>query len=210
MFLRNVVMGEKYVEPVGTMNVFNDSTSARAAVEFRSKGMFGGRGEDVQVETYGPDGIHTGSSLAGTWTSSLRVVEAGRAAGHEIWRAGSLVDKAAQTYGMPVFAATLNEVTALEQGKLPPTDCRLRPDQRLAEQGDLEQAESWKVRLEEAQRARRRVLEDKAEEHRPRWFVKVATAPDGEEVWKMKGGKEGYWEERAKGTWGGVEKIFDA
>ncbi|CRK40985.1 hypothetical protein BN1723_018799, partial [Verticillium longisporum] len=47
MFLRNVVMGEKYVEPVGTMHVNNDTTGAKAVVEFRSKGgMFGGRGED--------------------------------------------------------------------------------------------------------------------------------------------------------------------
>jgi oxysterol-binding protein-related protein 3/6/7 len=210
MFLRNVVMGEKYVEPVGTMTVTNDTTGAKASVEFRSKGMFGGRGEDVQVETYGPDGVHTGSSLSGTWTNSLRIVEAGKAAGHEIWRAGSLVDNAGQTYGMPVFAAGLNEITSIEKGHLPPTDSRLRPDQRLAEQGDLDEAEGWKVRLEEAQRSRRRVLEDRGEGHKPRWFVKAATCPDGEEVWKIKSGKDGYWEERVKGVWGGVEAIFDA
>ena len=44
-----------------------------------------------------------------------------------------------------------------------------------------------------------------------RWFVRVATAEeDGEEVWKMKAGKEGYWEAREKGQWAGVEEIFAA
>ncbi|KAF9881985.1 oxysterol-binding protein [Colletotrichum karsti] len=210
MFLRNVVMGEKYVEPVGVMQICNDSTGAKASVEFRSKGMFGGRGEDVQVETYGPDGVHTGSSLSGTWTGGLRVVEAGKAAGQEIWRVGKLVDNAANTYGMTTFAAALNEVTEIEKGRLPPTDSRLRPDQRLAEKGDLDQAEEWKVKLEEAQRARRRVLEEKGEEHKPKWFVKAGQGPEGEEVWKLRTGKDSYWEERSKGTWSGVEDIFSA
>lgn len=209
MFLRNVVMGEKYVEPVGDMTVVKEGTGAKAVVEFRSKGMFGGRGEDVQVETFGDDGVHTGMSLAGTWTGSLRLVEAGKAAGEEIWRVGSLVDNAASTYGMTTFAASLNEITALEKGKLPPTDSRLRPDQRLAENNKLDDAEDWKVKLEEAQRTRRRLLEEKGVEHKPRWFVKAATGGDGEEVWKLKGGKEGYWEERAKGQWSGVEDIFN-
>lgn len=209
MFLRNVVMGEKYIEPVGDMTITNESSGAKAVVEFRSKGMFGGRGEDVHIDTYGEDGVHTGMSLAGTWTGSLRVVEAGKAAGEEIWRVGPLVDNAAHTYGLTTFAASLNELTALEKGKVPPTDTRLRQDQRLAEEGKLDDAEVWKVKLEEAQRTRRKQLEDKGVEHTPRWFVKVATDGDGEEVWKLKGGKEGYWEERAKGQWGGVVDIFN-
>lgn len=203
MFLRNVVMGEKYVEPVGSMTVSNDSTGAKATIEFRSKGMFGGRGEDVAVETFLPDGRRAGVGLTGTWTGGLKTTE-----GKEIWRPGRLVDNAASTYGMTAFAATLNEITPLEQGKLPPTDTRLRPDQRLAELGKLDEAEECKVRLEEAQRRRRREMEERGEEWRPRWFVKAATAQDGEEVWRIKGGKEGYWEERASGRWKGVDDIF--
>jgi 5-oxoprolinase (ATP-hydrolysing) len=204
VFLRNVVMGEKYVEPVGTMHVCNDSTGAKAAVEFRSKGVFGGRGEEVQVEVLGPDGKQTGVSMNGTWTGSLKVVPGGQV----VWKAGSLVENPANTYGLTTFAAGLNEITPVEKGKLPPTDCRLRPDQRLAEQGQLDEAEDWKVRLEEAQRQRRKVTEENGDEYRPRWFVKAATGPDGEEVWRLKGGKDGYWEERARGSWSGVADLF--
>ncbi|ROT41356.1 oxysterol-binding protein [Sodiomyces alkalinus F11] len=208
MFLRNVVMGEKYVEPVGTMHVSNDTTGDRACVEFRSKGMFGGRGEDVQVDVLGPDGEATGSGLTGTWTAGLRRSENGKAVGDALWQVGGLVDNAANTYGLTRFAAAMNEVTAIEEGRLPPTDTRLRPDQRLAEQGDLDGAEEWKVKLEEGQRARRRELEEKGAEHRPRWFVKVANGPEGEEVWKIRTGKDSYWEERSKGAWSGVTDIF--
>ncbi|KAM0333288.1 hypothetical protein ACHAQA_001949 [Verticillium albo-atrum] len=209
MFLRNVVMGEKYVEPVGTMHVNNDTTGAKAAVEFRSKGgMFGGRGEDVVVETYNSDGGNSGSGLTGAWTSGLRRTENGKAVGEEIWKVGKLVDNAANTYGLTQFAVGLNEVTEIEKGRLPPTDSRLRPDQRQAEFGDLDAAEETKMVLEEAQRERRKDLEERGEDHRPRWFVKVGNGPEGEEVWKIKAGKDSYWEERTRGTWGGVTNIF--
>lgn len=207
VFLRNVVVGEKYVEPVGTMTITNESTGAKSTVEFKQKGMFGGRSEDVQVDTYGSDGSPTGLGMAGTWTTSLRVIESGRP-GAEIWHVGGLVDNAPQTYGLTPFAASLNEITALEKGKLPPTDCRLRPDQRAAETGDLETAEMWKARLEEKQRERRRELEQRGESHKPRWFVRVDGGDEGEEVWKLKSGKDGYWEERARGKWEGVENIL--
>jgi hypothetical protein len=209
MFLRNVVMGEKYVEPVGSMHVTNDTTGHKACVEFKSKGMFGGRAEDVNVTTFSPDGNDTGSGLTGTWTTSLKTVGPGKAASEEIWQAGSMVENASQTYGMTLFAGRLNEVTEIEKGKMAPTDSRLRPDQRLAEKGQLDDAEKWKHNLEEAQRARRREMEDKGEIHRPRWFVRADDSPDGEEVWKIKAGKEGYWEERAKGSWNGLPDLFD-
>lgn len=209
VFLRNVVMGEKYVEPVGTMTVANDSTGAKATIEFKAKGMFGGRSEDVQVESYGPDGASTGFSLVGTWTTSLQLLENGKAV-REIWHVGDLVDNAPQTYGLTTFAASLNEITEIEKGKLPATDSRLRPDQRAAERGDLDEAEEWKRRLEERQRAKRKEVEERGEVHKPRWFVKVDGGDEGEEVWKLKTGKEGYWEERSRGAFTGVEDIFAA
>jgi hypothetical protein len=84
----------------------------------------------------------------------------------------------------------------------------LRPDQRAAERGDLDEAEIWKAKLEEKQRLRRKELEERGETYKPRWFVRVEGGDDGEEVWKLKAGKEGYWEERAKGTWTGVDDIL--
>ncbi|TAQ90193.1 hypothetical protein B7494_g1457 [Chlorociboria aeruginascens] len=208
VFLRNVVMGEKYVEPVGTMAVVNETTGSKASIEFKQKGMFGGRSEDVQVDTFDPNGTPSGTGLIGTWTSGLQIHESGKSSGVEIWHVGELVEDAPQRYGLTTFAASLNEITEVERGKLPPTDSRLRPDQQAAEAGDLDTAETWKTRLEEKQRFRRKILEGRGEEYKPRWFVKVEGGDEGEEVWKLKGSKEGYWEERAKGSWTGIEDIL--
>lgn len=50
----------------------------------------------------------------------------------------------------------LNNLTQDMLPKLPPTDSRLRTDQRAYEYGDVDLAASEKNRLEEAQRTRRK------------------------------------------------------
>jgi hypothetical protein len=234
VFLRNMVMGEKYIEPVGTINILNETTGAKATVEFKSKGMFGGRSEDVGVESYDSRGNHTGTSLVGTWTESIKMVQAGSGAGKEIWRAGKLLTGKGDRYGFTEFSAGLNEFTVVEKdpsdGKVlvPITDSRMRRDQKAMEDGDLEGAERWKARLEERQREKRAEMEAEERQWVPRWFVIAggegtqAEEKDGDEVWILKPGKEGYWEARARaassvgatnahggGVWDGVEDVLD-
>lgn len=210
-FLRNIIAGEKYVEPVGTMTVTNETTGQHALVTFKSGGLFSGRSEDVSVQALSPNGEPLPTALVGKWTSSLTLTHNGVPASEPLWSVADLVPSAPKTYGFTSFAASLNEVTPIEQGKLPPTDSRLRPDQRAVELGDLEEAEVVKARLEEKQRERRKALEEKGEEWAPRWFERVEGAEGvagGEEVWRARAGKEGYWEERGRGEWRGVEGVF--
>ena len=173
-FLRNLIAGEKYVEPVGTMAVSNERTGEKAVATFKSKGMFSGRSEEVTVRVFDEDGHELSPGLAGKWTSSLSLTHDGADTSKTIWQADALVADAPKHYGLTTFAASLNEMTAVEAGHLPPTDSRLRPDQRAAEQGDLDTAETVKKRLEEGQRARRRQEEDRGREWEPRWFERVS------------------------------------
>ncbi|KAL2009198.1 hypothetical protein VTN00DRAFT_7392 [Thermoascus crustaceus] len=209
-FLRNIIAGEKYVEPVGEMSVLNETTGQKTVTTFKTGGMFSGRSEEVTVKAYNSHGDELPLGLSGTWTATLQLTENGSSTNKTIWSAGPLVDHAPKHYGLTTFAAALNEITPIEQGKLPPTDSRLRPDQRALEDGDLDRAEELKVQLEEKQRTRRRELEDRGETWKPRWFTRVGDgAADGEEVvWRLKTGKDGYWEERARGEWGGVVNVF--
>lgn len=211
-FLRNIIAGEKYIEPVQAMSVLQESTGLKAVVEFKAKGIFAGRSEDVVVKIISPTGAELGTGLAGRWTSNLNVTGTSvdsLSAGKDVWTAGDLVDKAQTRYGFTTFAATLNEITPLEDSHLPVTDSRMRPDQRAHEENDLDRAEALKARLEERQRARRKVLEDHGKEWTPRWFAKVAETEDGEEVWRMKTGKDGYWSRRKEKRWDDVAPVFE-
>ena len=217
-FLRNIIAGEKYVEPAGEMVVVNETTGQKTITTFKAGGMFSGRSEEVTVKAFDVHGNELPLGLAGTWTNSLQLTEHGSTTNKTIWSVGPLVDQAPKRYGFPVFAATLNESTAIEQGKLPPTDSRLRPDQRALENNDVDAAEDLKAKLEEKQRERRKELEDAGGVYKPRWFSRIDTldvsstidgSAGGEEVvWKLKPGKDGYWEERARGEWNGVVPIF--
>ncbi|EME83150.1 uncharacterized protein MYCFIDRAFT_61276 [Pseudocercospora fijiensis CIRAD86] len=202
-FLRNVIAGEKYVEPVQTMTIQNETSGLRAVVSFKSGGMFSGRSEDVTVQLFeGESPLPIG--LEGKWTDSLKRSDSGET----IWRVGSLVPNAGKVYGFTTFAAALNEITEIESDHLPPTDSRLRPDQQALESGEIDKAEGLKARLEERQRARRKVLESHGQTWKPQFFDKVETNEGEEEVWVLKE-QGGYWDKRAANDWKGVQQVFE-
>lgn len=208
-FLRNIIAGEKYVEPVGELTVTNETTGHRSISTFKAGGMFSGRSEEVSTRTVDSNGKPSSLGLTGTWPASLTLTRDGSPSGQPIWTAGALVSNAPKHYGLTLFAAALNEITSIENSRLPPTDSRLRPDQRSLEEGDLDRAEEVKVQLEEGQRARRRELEAAGESWSPRWFTQISDESDGETAWALKSGKDGYWDERARGTWSGVIPVFE-
>ncbi|QDS68384.1 hypothetical protein FKW77_010751 [Venturia effusa] len=207
-FLRNIIAGEKYVEPVSTMTILNESTGAKAVATFKAGGMFAGRSEEVTVQAFDAQGSILPTGLAGKWTSHLNFTSQGADTGKQVWKVGSLVPDAVKRYGYTSFAATLNEITAVEEGALPPTDSRLRPDQRLVEEGEIDKAEGIKARLEERQRARRKVDEDHGRLFEPKWFFKAGVEGE-EEIWRLKGGKDNYWEARSRRDWSGVLNVFE-
>ena len=206
-FLRNIIAGEKYVEPVGSMTITNETNGEHAVVTFKAGGMFSGRSEDVSVQTYDSFGDELPMGLMGKWTQSLTVTTEGAPKSKPLWTVGDLVPDAPKCYGFTAFTSSLNEITAHERRKTAPTDSRLRPDQRAAEDGDIDEAEGLKAKLEQAQRERRKVMEEKGTEWKARWFSKIEGA-GGEEAWRLKSGREGYWEERVRGEWSGITDIF--
>ncbi|KAF3940312.1 hypothetical protein ABW19_dt0200810 [Dactylella cylindrospora] len=199
-FLRNIIAGEKYIEPVGTMTIHHENTGDKAQITFKVKGMFSGRSEDVSVQVHDKDGKVKPYSLHGKWTGSLVIFDDHDSMVKQLWQVGDLVPDAAKKYGFTEFAAQLNEITSIEEDKMAGTDTRLRPDQRLCEEGQLDEAETVKLELEEKQRQRRRQADEEGRPHQPKWFVKVRETAD-EEVWGMKTGKDGYWGRRKKGEW---------
>ncbi|EWC48848.1 hypothetical protein DRE_00153 [Drechslerella stenobrocha 248] len=199
-FLRNIIAGEKYVEPVGTTTIYHENSGERAQITFKAKGMFSGRSEEVSVQVFDKDGKPKPFSLHGKWTGSLVVFDEHESMVKQLWQTGELVPDAAKKYGFTEFAAQLNEITEVEHGKMAGTDTRLRPDQRLCEDGMLDEAETVKLELEEKQRQRRRVADEEGKPHQSKWFVKVRETAD-EEVWGMKSGKDGYWARRKKAEW---------
>ncbi|QLG71981.1 hypothetical protein HG535_0C03340 [Zygotorulaspora mrakii] len=190
--LKNLIAGERYVEPINEFEILS-SKSGSSTISFRAAGMFGGRSEDVAVEVRPHN--EPKRILSGKWTESLKDSQDQSI----IWKAGSLVKDSKKKYGFTEFTANLNEITAVEKGRLPPTDSRLRPDIKVYENGDIDAAESLKLDLEQKQRDRR----TKGMDVKPKYFEKVSSRK-----WKIIRGPKGYWERRKRQDWSDIEPLW--
>ncbi|KAI3364925.1 hypothetical protein L3Q82_001105 [Scortum barcoo] len=106
-------------------------------------------------------------------------------------------------YGFSTFAMELNELTPDLKPLLPPTDSRFRPDQRLLEEGNVEEADRKKDDIEEYQRERRKELAKRGEEHVPRFFKKAKDSC-GRDVWLT---NDTYWKLRENPGFANLENI---
>ncbi|KAM8874630.1 oxysterol-binding protein-related protein 1 isoform 2-T2 [Spinachia spinachia] len=87
-----------------------------------------------------------------------------------LWRIAPRPANSTQMYSFTSFAMQLNELHPEMEASLPRTDCRLRPDIRAMENGDIDVASEEKKRLEEKQRAARKDRSKCEEEWKTRWF----------------------------------------
>uniref|UniRef100_A0A672GRC8 Oxysterol-binding protein n=1 Tax=Salarias fasciatus TaxID=181472 RepID=A0A672GRC8_SALFA len=108
-----------------------------------------------------------------------------------LWRIKPRPANSAQMYSFTTFAMQLNELRKEMEGVIPQTDCRLRPDIRAMENGDIDLASEEKKRLEEKQRAARRNRSKSDEDWKMRWFHQGQNPHTSSQDWLFSGG---YWE----------------
>ncbi|CAN3474357.1 oxysterol-binding protein homolog 3 [Diutina catenulata] len=203
--LKNIIAGEKYTEPSSELTV-KSSSGQRAVVEFAKGGMFSGRSEDLTITAYDANKKELPYSVTGKWTESL--VLKTNTTEKTIWQVGKTLQPPKKKFGFTEFAGTLNKITAIEDGKMAPTDSRLRPDLQVYERGEVQKAEDLKQKLEEEQRVRRKENEEQGKKHEPMYFVhQGGSTPDTGE-WVYKTGPKSYWNRRANGDWDDVLQLF--
>lgn len=88
----------------------------------------------------------------------------------QIWVANPQPEKSEHMYYFTLFALQLNHMSPGLKKLLPPTDSRLRPDQRALEDGNLQVATQEKARLEEKQRKMRKDREGLKIEYEAKYF----------------------------------------
>lgn len=223
-----IITGSPTVDNYGTMEIKNWTTGETSTVEFKPRGWTASSAYQISGRVLDATGT-TRFSLGGRWNSKIyaRFTPGYEATVEEpkggIRRRDSNVDpnKAFLVWqanerptGIPFnltpFVVTLNDINDKLRPYLPPTDTRLRPDQRAMEDGQYDFAATEKNRVEEKQRATRKRREMAGEEFVPHWFHKGRCEITGEEYWVFNGK---YWDEREKagrgeGHWEGVEEIF--
>lgn len=214
-WLRNLVTGTKYLEHIGEMKVENHTTGEYAIVTFK-EGSSGGTTffssnnnaatrNSIVAKFFDSQGSVV-RQVEGKWSDAISEV-IGPDQYAVIWRCKPPgIPDYTDYYGLTTFAMELNEITVLEKDKLPITDTRHRPDQRLFEHGQVVEAEAEKLRLEQEQRDRRKENEAAGKEDLPLWFeLKTDVHSPTGESWQYKGG---YWEARNSQQWPKLSPLW--
>lgn len=209
-----IITGNPTVDNYGLMEIKNWTTGEVCYLDFKPRGWKASSAYQVSGKVVGQDGLPKWS-IGGRWNDKIY---ARHTPGFEAPVSGQDPESAKtilvwqahpRPTGIPFnltpFVITLNSLTDSLQPQLPPTDTRLRPDQRAMEEGEYDFAATEKHRVEEKQRAKRREREANGDEYTPRWFSKDRCPITGEEYWKHTGD---YWGCRASQDWSKCEDIF--
>ncbi|KAL3845566.1 hypothetical protein ACJIZ3_002969 [Penstemon smallii] len=201
----NLILGKLYCDHYGTMRI-QGNRDYSCKLKFKEQSIIDRNPHQVQGIVQDKNG-KTLATLFGKWDESMHYVNgdcSSKGKGHEslsearlLWKR-SKPPKFPTRYNLTRFGITLNELIPGLKEKLPPTDSRLRPDQRCLENGEYEMANAEKLRLEQRQRQARNMQE---RGWKPRWFAK----DEGSDMYRYIGG---YWEAREQKKWDSCPDIF--
>uniref|UniRef100_A0A3Q2E2K6 Oxysterol-binding protein n=1 Tax=Cyprinodon variegatus TaxID=28743 RepID=A0A3Q2E2K6_CYPVA len=185
--IHNILSGQRWIEHYGEISIRNSASDVcQCKITFIKAKYWNSSVNEVEGSIMDINGkvVHR---LFGKWHESVFCGDPPSATC--IWRANPMPLNYEQYYGFTKFAIELNELEPSLKQLLPPTDTRLRVDQRLLEEGNLEAAEEEKQRIEQLQRDRRKVLEESNVAHQPKFFRKSK-----EDTWVS---NNTYWELRS-------------
>ncbi|KAH8431198.1 OSBP family protein [Aspergillus melleus] len=209
-----IITGNPTVDNYGLMEIKNWTTGEVCYLDFKPRGWKASSAYQVTGKVVDRDGLPRWS-IGGRWNDKIYARHTpgfeAQVSGQDpesaktflVWQAHSR--PTGVPFNLTPFGITLNALTEDLEKYLPPTDTRRRPDQRAMEEGEYDLAATEKHRVEEKQRAKRREMEMKGEEHRPKWFVREQCPVTGEEYWAHNGK---YWESRDAQDWSVCDDIF--
>ncbi|KAJ8284575.1 hypothetical protein COCON_G00034250 [Conger conger] len=190
--IHNVLSQQRYLEHYGEVIIRNlNSTVCTCKITFAKSSYWGSDNHTNEVQGTVLDQagtvIHQFGGLwhEGIFCDTLPVPQC-------IWKPTPQPSENFAYYGFSRFAMEMNELTPELLPLLPATDTRLRPDQRMLEEGKVEEAEKKKDEVENKQRDRRKEMAKRGEEHIPCFFRKAIDAA-GRDVWLTNGT---YWKLR--------------
>ncbi|CAG9791355.1 unnamed protein product [Diatraea saccharalis] len=224
--VHNIIVGKLWVDNHGDMEIVGEAGPAAGYVAHLKYLPYGYFSKDTQRKVTGvikdPQGVPR-YVLQGHWDSRVEVAPVTSASADNTvcktgkftvaWERVPAPPDSDKWYNFTLLAAQLNEP---EPG-VAPTDSRLRPDQRLMEEGLWDEANAEKLRLEEKQRAARRELEAGAEQAaarglpappgpRPAWFTREAAPAGAPRLRHLYNHR--YWECKQRQDWAACPDIF--
>lgn len=123
--VHNIFKGQRWVDQYGEMTITDGTLKCK--LTFTRASYWSNKRQEVYGAITDKNGKII-TSIFGKWTEALYAGVSSSA--RCIWRSGVMPDDYELYYGFTRFAMELNELTPDLEKVIPPTDTRLRPDQR--------------------------------------------------------------------------------
>ncbi|XP_021708221.1 oxysterol-binding protein 1 isoform X2 [Aedes aegypti] len=223
--VHNIIVGKLWVDNHGDMEIYGEKSAkgVKCHLKYLPYSYFT---RDTQRRVKGvvmDNSNQVKWVINGTWDSKIEIAPVTSTSGsaeNPVYKTGNYKTAWSRRlpptdcdkyYNFTILACQLNE----PEPNVAPTDSRLRPDQRLMEDGKWNESNGEKLRLEEKQRARRREREAEAEKaaaegrpyppYEPVWFSKQQDEGTDSLVHVFKGT---YWDAKTKQDWSKCPDIF--
>ncbi|KAJ4803050.1 hypothetical protein LUZ62_015616 [Rhynchospora pubera] len=205
--IHNLIIGKVFCNHHGTMNI-SGNRQYSCTLKFKEHSFLDRNPRQVQGFVHDKSSGAKEATLIGRWDDSMYCTVNDDASISNscalaqqnntlLWKKNGPPENPTR-YNLTSFAIALNEITPDLKERLPPTDSRLRPDQRYLENGEYEKANAEKLRLEKRQRMSRKLQENG---WHPKWFQRTSESSTFQYI-------GGYWEAREQRNWDGCPNIF--
>ena len=212
LYMKGIIYGTPHYDFVGTVLINDEKTETgkdvfTAEIEFIEEGKKGKPLGSIEGKIFKNKEVLY--ILKGNWNLGLWLYEkTGQTMIKELWKISNeefITNKdTISNYLLSSYAYDLNNLPENLKNKLPHTDSRFRPDQRLLEEGNIDEAEKVKIALEQEQRNRAKDFENQRKVYKPNYFENVNDS-NGSFYIPFKN----YWEDREKNNFSHIQKIFD-
>lgn len=151
------MIGERYCEPQGQSDIVCEETGDTASITFKVRGWSTKSNEENSVLALikDKDGKEC-FKISGRYIETLFVEDLQTGDNWKIFTAPMKPTNSDKMFGMNLFSLQLGVISDALKAKLPPTDCRMRPDMKAWELANLQLATEQKTRMETNQRNRRK------------------------------------------------------
>jgi len=125
-----------------------------------------------------------------------------------LWEEQPVIEDYKRMFWLGMLGVNLNYKCDEMVGVLAPTDSRFRPDQRLLEEGLIDESDEEKIRLEIKQRAARKLRSDQGIEWVPNFFKEIPHPfLEGEKAYEFSKDND-YWQRRQRGDWQDLPELW--
>ncbi len=202
-----IITGSPTIDNYGDMEIINHSNGDKCLMKYKARGWRGSNAFELKGNVQDSNEINQ-YTVGGRWNDKIYVKKVNNDnhigdleinSKELIWQVNS---RPKLPFNLTSFALSLNDNNENILKVIPPTDTRLRPDQRAMEEGEYDLAANEKHRVEEKQRAAKKKREENGNEYKTKFFTKEIHPITKDEYWRYNGN---YWKLRKEGK----EKMME-